>query len=430
MRKWQIGDITSAQIDKSKHVLIGVGGAAAADLHFHAGSKDTAEDILTKLESSRSLARASTEATAPSEAEPRAEPGPPPEPEPAPAPTPIQRTLPPPLRTDGAHSPSKKGVHFSEASPAIIPPRTPSPPGQAEQEAIGGLEAVALYDFQAQGDDELTVAEGDALWIIEQDGDEWWKCRNMESEEGVVPASYVEVGSLPPCLLLFPTKGNLQPTGAGRLPPRIMEPEVEGDDGAAEREAEELATAERAEREAREARERKEKQQQEQRARAAAAAAEVERKQKEKEKRDREEREREERARREKEREEEDAEDEARRERRAAKAAAKASRSSKSTSEGRKSVERRACCCHIHIYVILTASSRYSPRPKPDARVARPFRAVPCRGCFSGLQKWGAPPAQGERRNHRGAVSENVSRRYSICREGHRPWRFTRPQGR
>jgi len=252
-------------------------------------------------------------------------------------------------------------VHFSEASPAIIPPRPPSPPDQAEQEAIEGLEAVALYDFQAQGDDELTVAEGDTMWIIEQDSDEWWKCRNVQGEEGVVPASYVEVGSLPPCLFLFMTKGHLQPTGAGGPPPRIMEPEVEEDDGTAEREAEERATAER---EAREALERKQKQEQERRARAATVAAEAERKQKEKEKRDRdrEEREREERARREKEREEDEAEteEEARRERRAAKAAAKASRSSKPTSEGRKSAERRACC-HIHIDVILIASSRYSP---------------------------------------------------------------------
>jgi hypothetical protein len=189
VRKWQVSDIASAEVDKSKHVLIEVGGALAANLHFHAGNKDTAEEILAKLESSRALARASTEVTTPSAAPPG------PDPEPAPAPTPIQRTLPPPLRTDGAHSPSKKEVHFSEASPAIIPPRAPSPADQP-QEATDGLEAVALYDFQAQGDDELTVAEGDVLWIIEQDGDEWWKCRNANDMEGVVPASYVEVSRL------------------------------------------------------------------------------------------------------------------------------------------------------------------------------------------------------------------------------------------
>jgi hypothetical protein len=198
VQKWQIGDITSADIDKSKHILIEVGGAAATSLHFHAGNKDTAEEILTKLDSSRSLARENTDSAAALgvEAERQTQP----EAEPSPPPAPVQRMLPPPLRTDGAHSPSKKGVHFSEASPAIIPPRSPSPPGQEEEqdqhEDAEGLEAFALYDFQAQGDDELTVAEGDALWIIEQDGDEWWKCRNVKGEEGVVPASYVEVRSL------------------------------------------------------------------------------------------------------------------------------------------------------------------------------------------------------------------------------------------
>ena len=196
MQKWQISDITAANIDKPKHILIEVGGSAAASLHFHAGNKDTAEEILAKLESSRNLARESIESTAaPTAAAERQvdpEPEPEPEPEPAPARAPVQRTLPPPLQTNGSNSPSKKGVHFSEASPAIIPPRPASPP-QPEPEEAEGLEAVALYDFQAQGDDELTVAEGDALWVIEQEGDEWWKCRNTKGDEGVVPASYIEV---------------------------------------------------------------------------------------------------------------------------------------------------------------------------------------------------------------------------------------------
>ena len=200
MQKWQINDVISAEIDKSKHVLIEVGGAAAANLHFHAGSKDTAEEILAKLEASRSLAREPTEVAAPSQAERRVEPVPVPvpEPEPEPAPpAPMQRTLPPPVRTEGAQSPSRKGVHFSEASPAIIPPRSASP-DQAQQEETEGLEAVALYDFQAQGEDELSVAEGDDLWVIEQEGDEWWKCRKANGTEGVVPASYVEVNFMMP----------------------------------------------------------------------------------------------------------------------------------------------------------------------------------------------------------------------------------------
>ncbi|KAH9031363.1 SH3 domain-containing protein [Lactarius pseudohatsudake] len=195
VQKWQIGDITSADIDKSKHILIEVGGSAAASLHFHAGNKDTAEEILAKLESSRSLARESIEAPAASAAATKHQAEPEPEPEPAQAP--VQRTLPPPLLSNGSNSPGKKGVHFSEASPAIIPPRPASPP-EPEHEEAEGLEAAALYDFQAQGDDELTVAEGDALWIIEQEGDEWWKCRNIKGDEGVVPASYIEVRVVTP----------------------------------------------------------------------------------------------------------------------------------------------------------------------------------------------------------------------------------------
>jgi len=72
-------------IDKSKHVLIEVGGSVAASLHFHAGNKDTAEDILAKLESSRSHARQITESTASStsQAEYQADPEPEPEPKPA-----------------------------------------------------------------------------------------------------------------------------------------------------------------------------------------------------------------------------------------------------------------------------------------------------------------------------------------------------------
>jgi actin cytoskeleton-regulatory complex protein SLA1 len=359
VQKWQIDDITSVDLDKSKHVLIEVGGTAATSLHFHTGSKDTAEEILAKLESSRSLTRESTDSAAAlgAEAERQTQP----EAEPSPTPAPVQRTLPPPLRTDGAHSPGKKGVHFSEASPAIIPPRAPSPPEQEEEQAqheeVEGLEAYALYDFQAQGDDELTVAEGDALWIIEQDGDEWWKCRNVQGDEGVVPASYIEVTSHPSSL----TTEGLQPTGVGRLP-QVVEPEPEEDDGGAEHEAEERAAAERAKQEAKEARERKDREDREQRAKAAAMAAEADRKRKEKEKREREEREREreERARREKERAEEAEEEDRRMASEKKSSKAKAARSSKSTSDSRKSVEKRASL-YFSLGFILTFSIRCSP---------------------------------------------------------------------
>lgn len=95
-----------------------------------------------------------------------------------------------------------KAVHFS-AAPNIIPdpeseeeeeepdaPARSAPPRAAPSR---GEDGVALYDFTADGDDELSVREGDKLIVLERDNDDWWKCTNAKGQEGVVPASYVEV---------------------------------------------------------------------------------------------------------------------------------------------------------------------------------------------------------------------------------------------
>lgn len=84
-------------------------------------------------------------------------------------------------------------MHFDASEPEIIPPREPSDDGA--EELPEGEAAVALYDFAADGEDELSVAEGETLFVLERDSDEWWKCRNSSGGEGVVPASYIEVFS-------------------------------------------------------------------------------------------------------------------------------------------------------------------------------------------------------------------------------------------
>ena len=52
-----------------------------------------------------------------------------------------------------------------------------------------------LYDFMAQGDDEVTVAAGDDVIILDHTkSDEWWQVRRLKNgKEGVVPSSYIEV---------------------------------------------------------------------------------------------------------------------------------------------------------------------------------------------------------------------------------------------
>jgi hypothetical protein len=63
--------------------------------------------------------------------------------------------------------------------------------GQAQKRGV------VLYDFMAQGNDEVTVAVNDEVIILDDTkSDEWWQVRRVKNgKEGVVPSSYVEVSS-------------------------------------------------------------------------------------------------------------------------------------------------------------------------------------------------------------------------------------------
>ena len=100
-------------------------------------------------------------------------------------------------------SSAQKSVHFDNSEPEIIPPRDEdeAEEDEAENEVHGGQaapagdgeRAVVLYDFTADGDDEMTVHEGETLLVLEHDADDWWKCKDAKGNEGVVPANYLEV---------------------------------------------------------------------------------------------------------------------------------------------------------------------------------------------------------------------------------------------
>ncbi|KAH9938301.1 uncharacterized protein B0H18DRAFT_1205565 [Fomitopsis serialis] len=260
VQKWQSADIQDVRLEKTKHVHIDIGGAEPISLHFNAGSKDVAEAITAKLESSRSAA---TGAAGPSS------------PPPAPGPS-LASPEEPPRRSSPA-----KAVHFDTEEPEIIPPREPSIDGEEEEAAPEGEPAVVLYDFNADGEDELSVQEGESLLVVEKDSAEWWKCRNVHGAEGVVPAQYVE--------LLNP---GASPAIAG------LHEEEDADAIRATQEAEERAETERSaredrrreeerERQEKEGKERERKREAEQRAKAAAVAAEADRKRRERERQER-----------------------------------------------------------------------------------------------------------------------------------------------
>lgn len=192
MQKWQTGNVLNITSEKAKHVTIDVGGANPVNLHFHAGTKDHVEAIIAKLKSSKAISD---------------------------APLGEETSASPPPRSPSPDIPSQREkraqVHFSPASPVIIPPRQ----DEEEEEEDDSLEerhetngtvinghshptanhisnpnsGTALYDFTADGNDELSIVEGEHLTILERDSDEWWKCRNSKGKEGVVPASYIEV---------------------------------------------------------------------------------------------------------------------------------------------------------------------------------------------------------------------------------------------
>lgn len=57
----------------------------------------------------------------------------------------------------------------------------------------------AVYDYQSQGDDQLSFKEGDLLCVLEKpEDDDWWKAKKkgdtLDEDEpvGLVPSNYVE----------------------------------------------------------------------------------------------------------------------------------------------------------------------------------------------------------------------------------------------
>lgn len=52
-----------------------------------------------------------------------------------------------------------------------------------------------LYDFEAQGDDELACKEGDEVYIVDESkSKDWWMVQNIDTErQGIVPSSYIEI---------------------------------------------------------------------------------------------------------------------------------------------------------------------------------------------------------------------------------------------
>ncbi|KAL4764686.1 putative actin polymerization protein Bzz1 [Aspergillus foveolatus] len=75
------------------------------------------------------------------------------------------------------------------------PPPAEAPTSSSSQKEPRGK---MLYPYQATGADEVTVQEGEEIFVLEpDDGSGWMRVRCESSAEGLVPASYVEVLAAP-----------------------------------------------------------------------------------------------------------------------------------------------------------------------------------------------------------------------------------------
>lgn len=67
------------------------------------------------------------------------------------------------------------------------PPPPPPPPPPAPS-ALPSKQA--LYDYTAQGDDELTFTAGSRITIVDQSDPNWWTGRDEYGNTGMVPSNY------------------------------------------------------------------------------------------------------------------------------------------------------------------------------------------------------------------------------------------------
>lgn len=79
---------------------------------------------------------------------------------------------------------------FATPGTFAAPPAVP-PPAQPAQPAQQGAQAVALFDYDATADDELTLRCGDRVTVLEKHDDGWWLGRAGD-RQGVFPGNYCQ----------------------------------------------------------------------------------------------------------------------------------------------------------------------------------------------------------------------------------------------
>ncbi|KAI9204970.1 uncharacterized protein BJ171DRAFT_80895 [Polychytrium aggregatum] len=208
--KWEFSQVRKFT-DKKKKVII----EFSDGVREYEGEKPDIQSLVARLEEIKTRSKISAPILS----------GPPPTfsgaPVPQAAPSPVVAApVPPPI----APGPSP-------ASRPTAPVITPSPAALQKSSAPPKI-AVALYDYDAQTDEELSIRENDNLMVSDDSDSDWWKVRLVakgRSGEGLVPATYVQLKQRldeeQASATASPSPAIVSAAAPVALPPRISVPE-------------------------------------------------------------------------------------------------------------------------------------------------------------------------------------------------------------
>ncbi|XP_039607334.1 tyrosine-protein kinase TXK isoform X2 [Polypterus senegalus] len=69
--------------------------------------------------------------------------------------------------------------------------KPPPPPPPNEEEEENEMCVVAMYDFLAKEETDLTLCQGEEYTILHKQDQHWWKARDKNGKEGYIPSNYV-----------------------------------------------------------------------------------------------------------------------------------------------------------------------------------------------------------------------------------------------
>ena len=84
----------------------------------------------------------------------------------------------------------KISSHTTISLPVSLPPPYRPPALCTFPPSLSLPQVVALYCYEAQGSEELTLEEGDIVTVISKEDDVWWYGR-LHGKTGMFPAAYV-----------------------------------------------------------------------------------------------------------------------------------------------------------------------------------------------------------------------------------------------